>query len=220
MADERASVLGASQPFVLPDEETQARLEVENGLRQFDRVLQLIEEGVAGRFRLRPSQMLTLNRLAVEGLVEKPGSFRLNSIEIFGSKHQPPECIHVPELVDELCEYVNDHWVDRTPLHLASYVMWRVNWIHPFEDGNGRTSRAASYLVLCVKLGFRLPGARTIPERIVGNKFPYYAALDAADAAWRRGALDVSKMESLLADHLASQLVDIITAAGGKKSLR
>ena len=30
----------------------------------------------------------------------------------------------------------NDNWDDSTPVHLASYVMWRLNWIHPFTDGN------------------------------------------------------------------------------------
>ncbi|MBL8221394.1 MAG: Fic family protein, partial [Bryobacterales bacterium] len=31
-------------------------------------------------------------------------------------------------------------------------VMWRLNWIHPFFGGNGRTARSASYLVLCASL--------------------------------------------------------------------
>jgi Fic family protein len=89
----------------------------------------------------------------------------------------------------------------------------RLNWIHPFRDGNGRTSRAVSYLVLCARLGMRLPGTKTIPERIAGNKQPYYDALDSADAAWKAGRLDVSAMELLLSDNLAAQLVEIHQAA-------
>lgn len=129
----------------------------------------------------------------------------------------PPAPTDVAELVDEMCDYVNDNWDTQSPLHLASYVMWRLNWIHPFEDGNGRTSRALSYLVLCVRTGYRLPGARTIPDRIAGNKFPYYGALDQADAAWKGAAsVDVSKMEELLGDHLAGQLLEVFNAAKGE----
>ena len=68
---------------------------------------------------------------------------------------------------------------------------------------------AASYLVLCARLGFRLPGTSTIPERIAADKVPYYKALDAADDAWKRGAVDVADMEGLLANQLAAQLVEI-----------
>jgi hypothetical protein len=44
--------------------------------------------------------------------------------------------------------------------------MWRTNWVHPFDDGNGRTARAASYLVLCVKLGYRLPGKKSLIDLV------------------------------------------------------
>ena len=54
----------------------------------------------------------------------------------------------------------------KPPIHLAAYTMWRVNWIHPFAGGNGRTSRAVSNLVLCARLGYRLPGTLTVPEQI------------------------------------------------------
>lgn len=217
MADERASKPEEKTPFVEPDEDTRARLEAENGLRQFDRLVELIDAGLNGRFRLRPSQLMELNRIAVEGLIEHPGSLRRGGIQISGSDHIPPDAAAVPELVDELCDYVNDSWDEATPIHLASYVMWRLNWIHPFDDGNGRTSRAVSYLVLCVRTGSRVPGSRTIPDRIAANKFPYYDALDAADAAWKDGKLDVAAMEELLEDHLAAQLVEVFKAAKGER---
>ena len=108
-----------------------------------------------------------------------------------------------------MCEYIQSLWSDRSPIHLSSYVMWRLNWIHPFVDGNGRTSRAVSYLVLCAKLGYRLPGTKTIPERIAEEKRPYYAALGQADKAWQEGRVDVSEMERPLESHLEAQLAEI-----------
>jgi len=74
-------------------------------------------------------------------------------------------------------------------------VLWRICWIHPFEDGNGRTVRAASYLVLSMRLGFELPGKLPIPARIKHAPIADMRALEAADAAWSRGVLDVSAMQ-------------------------
>ncbi len=116
-----------------------------------------------------------------------------------------------------MCNYVQAHW-DTTPVHLAAYLMWRINWIHPFFGGNGRTARAVSYLILCARLGFRLPGTKTIPDLIVENRGPYYGALRAADTAWEKDILDIADMEKLMGDLLATQLVDVLDMATGQKS--
>jgi Fic family protein len=124
----------------------------------------------------------------------------------------------VPELVEQLCDYVNDNW-EKSPIHLAAFTLWRLNWIHPFVDGNGRTARIISFLVLCVRLGYRLPGTNTVPEQISHDKNPYYSALESADRAEAQGKVDVSQMESLLEGLVASQLVSILQdAKGGKQS--
>ncbi|WP_271571569.1 Fic family protein [Bradyrhizobium sp. CCBAU 11386] len=90
------------------------------------------------------------------------------------------------EEIEHLCDYINDNW-SMSAVHLAAYVLWRLNWIHPFADGNGRTARAVSYVVMSIKLDSLLPGAPTIPEQIAGNKKPYYDALEAADQRLTEG---------------------------------
>ncbi|MCW5980475.1 MAG: Fic family protein [Bryobacteraceae bacterium] len=65
-----------------------------------------------------------------------------------GSRHRPVGAHQVPEMVEDLCDYINENWGRRNALHLCAYVMWRLNWIHPFTDGDGRTACAASYLVV------------------------------------------------------------------------
>src|SRR6185312_903697 len=114
------------------------------------------------------------------------------------------------------CDYVNSNWHDTTAIHLASYVLWKLNWIHPFTDGNGRTSRAASYLVLCLRTGYLLPGRETIPDQIANDKTLYYRALESADANLANGSIDLSQMESLLRELLARQLVGVINDATGQ----
>ena len=191
----------------LTDQEVED-LESQNGLKQFDRVVEIIAEatGAGGAFRLRPSLFCELQQIAVEGLEPSPGTFRTGYVGIGGSDHEPPPPGDVPRLVEELCDYVTGNWDADDAVHLGAYVMWRTNWVHPFTNGNGRTSRAVAYLVFCVKLGYLVPGSPTVPELIVRNKMPYYRALEAADAAELEGRLDVSEMERLFANHLRTQL--------------
>ena len=106
-----------------------------------------------------------------------------------------------------MCDHVTDTFDNAVPLNLCAYVMWRLNWIHPFTDGNGRTSRAVAYYVLCAKIGYRLPGHETVPEQIAADKGPYYRALEAADQSLVGDALNVEILEELLDGQLAQQLL-------------
>jgi Fic family protein len=142
---------------LITDPTEKAKQEARNGLRQFDEVIAQIEYWLHPErpFRLRPSAILSLHRRALEGINSFAGVWRPTAIEIGGSRHTPPPAHLVPELIENMCDYVNDNWA-RSPVHLSSYSLWRMNWIHPFVDGNGRTARAVSYLILCVRLGYRL----------------------------------------------------------------
>jgi predicted nucleotide-binding protein len=181
-------------------------------------MFEMIEHAISiKKLRLRSSTLIELNRLAVTGLVGAPGAFRTSPITIDHSEHKPPPFEDVPGYVDDLCDYVSAEWETSYAIHLAAYVLWRLNWIHPFEDGNGRTARAASYLVLSVKLGHKLPGSHTIPEFIAKDKKPYYKALEAADDAWKKGSLDLAAMEELLKSCLAAQLYDVVAEASAPR---
>ena len=210
----------AHEVKLITDPELIARREAENGFRQFNAAIEQVEYWLHPErpFKLRPSAILDLNRIALEELSRDAGRYRPSAVEIKGSKHKPVPAFRVPGLVEELCEYVSEHW-DRSPLHLASYVMWRLNWIHPFVDGNGRTTRMIAFVVLCVRLGYRVPGSNTVPEQISLNKVPYYEALEAADMAYEKdGKIDVSAMEKLIGDLLAIQLATVIHDARADKA--
>jgi fido (protein-threonine AMPylation protein) len=195
-----------------------AKREAENGLRQFDLGLAMVEDAVAkgAPFRLRPSAILALHRAALLGLSPYAGNWRPAGVTIQGSGHEPIGAHLVPELIEEMCDYVNAHREERSAIHLAAYVMWRLNWIHPFTDGNGRTSRVVSYVVLCIMLESVLRGERTIPDQIVDNRGPYFKALESADAAWKDGNVDVRAMEELLEGMLAVQLHKMMEKAARK----
>lgn len=219
MADDKDRKSIPLEPDLITDEEERARAEVTNALRQFDRVQELVDLWITSDQprRLRASVILDLQRLAVEGVSAFAGVYRASGVEIGGSRHKPPPAYVVPGLVEELCDYVDEHW-GRSAIHLAAYVMWRLNWIHPFVDGNGRTSRALGYFLLCARLGARLPGTHSLPELIARDKGPYYAALEAADAAADEGRLDLSSLERLLERLLARQFVEVVNLAAGGAS--
>jgi Fic family protein len=207
----------ALEPELIKDPHAKAEAEARNGLRQYDFGIQTVQTALErGAFKLRPSLVTSLHREALNGISLFAGNFRPAGVKIEGSKHEPAGAHLVHELVEEMCDYVNEHWEQSTPIHLSAYIMWRLNWIHPFADGNGRTSRILSYVVLSIRAGALLPGTPTIPDQIVDNREPYFEALDTADAAWREGRLDLSKMEDLLAGLLARQLAGFYQAAGGK----
>jgi Fic family protein len=209
----------ALEPELIKDPQARAEAEARNGLRQYDAGIQTVYTALErSQFKLRPSLVLALHREALAGISMFAGNYRPAGVAIEGSKHQPVGAHQVPELVEDLCEYVNSSWESATPIHLAAYVMWRLNWIHPFADGNGRTSRILSYVVLSIRAGAVLPGTPTIPDQIVDNRNPYFDALDAADAACKEGRVDVSKMEELIARLLARQLTGFFQAAGGRLS--
>jgi Fic family protein len=208
----------AASADLIADPEERARREAENGLKQFDSVVSLVQRYQAEhwRFALRVSTIRGLHRDALLGIHPLAGNFRPSTVKIVGSMHQPPDAWQVPVLVEELCDYVNDQWTASPALHLAAYVMWRLNWIHPFADGNGRTARAVSYLVLCMKMGGRIAGTRTIPDLISQNKGLYYDTLEAADKSLVSSqALDLSELEGVLENLLANQLVSALEEASG-----
>jgi Fic family protein len=178
----------AEQLELITDPDEKNRRETENGVRQYAVALEIIRTHVRDAerpFRLRSSLILRLHKEVLDGIHVLAGTFRNTPVKIIGSGHEPVEIFMVPEEVEHLCEYVNDNWSTESALHLAAYVLWRLNWVHPFADGNGRTARTVSYVVLSVKLDSILPGVPTIPDQIASDKTPYYRALEAADSAWK-----------------------------------
>lgn len=197
------------------DQEDKLRLESRNGVIQAEFV---IREAVTwnAKSRVTTDLICELQRLAVNQIYRCAGYFRDGPVVIDGGTgHKPPDHSEVASLAEGMCEYLNTHW-EATPVHLSSFAMWRMNWIHPFFGGNGRTARALSYLVLCGRLGYRLPGEKTIPELIVERREHYLEALHAADDARSKGVLDITAMEDLMSGLIADQLLAIHEQATGK----
>ena len=86
----------------------------------------------------------------------------------------PPEYIDIPELLDELVEYVNT--TDDHPLIIAAIVHYQLVTIHPFEDGNRRTARLLSGYILDL-YGYGFNGIGSLEEYFAYDPDEYYASL-------------------------------------------
>jgi Fic family protein len=116
--------------------------------------------------------------------------------------------------MDEFFNYLVDNWdlpedhpQRQSAPRLAAYALWRLNWIHPFEDGNGRTAQAFCYLVLCLKYGVWLPGRRNVMHQIAQEKSERMKGLQRADVVYQETSMiDVSYLEQFLRHLIANQL--------------
>lgn len=178
-----------------------------NLLRQYDLLTNLIEIGIAqGPQAIDKYMLWSLNHAAVAAISQFGGRFREEPIYV--GNHIPPHFEDVPELMDRFISFIHENWDNMSASQLAGYGLWRLNWIHPFIEGNGRTARAVCYYLLCVKSGTLLPGRKIVPERIRENRQPYYQALRETDRAWNGGNLELADMESYLSGLLEAQLLD------------
>ena len=127
--------------------------------------------------------------LEVQAMVEKGASkekiglrgpmppgmlFAVYDSETGAAEYIPPEYIDIPDLLEELVEYVNT--TDDHPLIIAAVVHYQLVTIHPFEDGNGRTARLMSGYILDY-YGYGFNGIGSLEEYFAYDPDEYYASL-------------------------------------------
>lgn len=183
-------------------------LEISNGNRHYDFLRSIVQASLQTQRRFLSTQIIkALNYHAIACLHAYAGEYRPCPVEV--GNYVPPQHYRVQALMDDFVNVVNRVWDDLDPVALAAFVLWKMNYIHPFINGNGRTARAASYFVLCVKVGGWLPGTTILPELIKQNRQEYVDALKAADASLVEQQLDLSVLHAfltrLLQDQLATQ---------------
>lgn len=181
------------------------KFEIENGSRQYDFLRSAVEASIdVNRPFLSQTILKALNFHAIACLHTSAGHYR--PCEVSVGSYSPPPMFQVPDLMDDFVNQVNRYWTEQDPLVLASFVLWRLNFIHPFINGNGRTARAACLFVLCVKLGGWLPGTPILPELIRQNRKEYVDIMKAVDDSAESGNLDLSGLHAFLGKLLEQQL--------------
>jgi Fic family protein len=197
--------------FILEEEnpELYDRVQEQNLNRQYELLTNCIEIGLMkGPVSFDKYLLWALNHAAVANISQFGGRFRKEPIYV--GNHRPPHFNDVSDWMDRFISTIQENWYIWTETELAAYGLWRLNWIHPFIEGNGRTARAACYFLLCVRSGFLLPGTKIVPERIRESRELYESALTSADRAWDAGHLDFSELEEYLANLLQEQLEEAL----------
>lgn len=118
-----------------------------------------------------------LHRIAVVGLSREgdrtPGAYRLGEVTIGQAAHRPPWPADVPDLMNELLDFIAEDVEPQKQLLQVAIAHHRFLWIHPFGNGNGRVARLLTYAMLA-RHGFTSPtDSRAInPTAVFGATVP------------------------------------------------
>ena len=103
---------------------------------------------------------------------DNAGKYRRENVTIKGATHIPPDYIKIPELMEKLILNY-ETWNRYHPIIQAALLHGELVKIHPFVDGNGRTSR------LVMNLDLMNNGYNPVIIK-KENRLEYYEALDKA----------------------------------------
>jgi Fic family protein len=135
----------------------------------------LVESLAAQREPLTPTVVRQLHALVLARIDdENAGQYRQLPVRITGAAHEPPPAWEVPPQVSDWADWVQAQEGNMQTVELAAVAHHRLVAIHPFLDGNGRTTRLVMNLVLM---------RAAYPPAIIAraNRAQYYRALAAAD---------------------------------------
>ena len=141
----------------------------------------------------------------VRGGEGQPGQYRkVQNYVVNGSTGQvvytPPSPVSVPALMEQLVEYLNIK-SDVHPVLVAGLAQFQLVHIHPFVDGNGRTSRLLSTLYL-YRHGYDIKRLFTISEYYDRNRIDFYNAIQSV----RANEMDCTSWLDYFTVGLATQL--------------
>jgi len=176
-------------------------------LRNIQQAIQFIEENIATS-SIDRAFVCELQKIVVKDLKRDgskfAGQYRPADVKITKSTHVPPSHLQVPELMQELMEFINSNNEPQYDLLKTAMAHHRFTAIHPFDNGNGRTVRLLTYAMLTRQRfiddkGFRLLNPSAI---FCMDRQKYYDSLSIADAGgddnnlqWCEYVLDGMKVE-------------------------
>ncbi|HBR14329.1 MAG TPA: Fic family protein [Candidatus Omnitrophica bacterium] len=152
-----------------------------------------------------------LHKILVKGVRGEnadPGNYRKIQNYVVNSRtrevvYTPPGPLDVPHLMREFTEWVSKA-EDVSPILVAGIAQFQFVHIHPFIDGNGRTARLLSTLIL-YKTGYDFKRLFTISEYYDKDRPSYYQAIQTV----RKNNMDMTTWIEYFVDGLRSQMTEI-----------
>ncbi len=156
-------------------------LEEKNRDRQYGFLESIVHSSISlNKPYLTHDIIRALNFHAIAHLYNTAGQFRKREVDV--GHYMPPAAHKVEYQMGEFLCNLRTIWDKFSPIVLGSYVLWQINKIHPFENGNGRTAHAACHYVICTKQRAWLGGKPILPELIRLKRSEYIKALQRADS--------------------------------------
>ena len=153
----------------------------------------------------------------VRGGSAAPGEYRRAQNYVVNSAtrevvYTPPPAHDVPVLMHELVEWLNAPG-DVHPVLASGVAQFQLVHIHPFLDGNGRTSRLLSTLCL-YRAGYDFKRLFTISEYYDRDRSAFYRAIQSV----RERGMDLTGWLEFFTEGLATQLDEV--KARGERAIR
>lgn len=169
---------------VIESDEHRHFLKPEQEVRNYFLALNYLEEKADRKEQFSKKLILEVQKLVEKGAPKEKIGFRgpmppgvlfaVYDTNTNRPDYIPPEYCDIPDLIDELVEYVNT--TDDHPLIVAAIVHYQLVTIHPFEDGNGRTARLLSGYIMDIN-GYGFNGIGSLEEYFAYDIDDYYASL-------------------------------------------
>lgn len=148
---------------------------------QYDRRKKGDEEDT---FRYTEGQIKQIHKLTVHRLVpsDNQGEYRKTQVVLRDSRtgevtFRPPPSVEVPYLMEDVFAWLNSlQGREIHPVLRAGIAHYVIASIHPFVEGNGRTSRAFATLILFVE-GYDIRRLFSLEEYFDRDAEAYYRAL-------------------------------------------
>ncbi len=166
----RETDLIVNEGLTISGKSMREHLEAVNHKEAIDYMKDLVQKKIS----ISEREVLVLHNLILRGILpEAAGKYRNVQVMIKGSAHTPPQPFLVPKQMEDYFIWYAENRNRLHPVILAAEMHERLVTIHPFVDGNGRTSRLIMNLIL-LKNGYviaNIKGDHT-------NRMEYYEALE------------------------------------------
>ena len=169
---------------VIENDERKHYLKPEQEVRNYFLALNYLEEKAKKKEKFSKKLILDVQKFVEKGASKEkiglrgqmpPGIlFAVYDSQSGNPDYIPPEYVDIPELLEELVNYVNT--TDDHPLIVAAVVHYQLVTIHPFEDGNGRTARLFSGYILDIN-GYGFNGIGSLEEYFAYDVEEYYDSI-------------------------------------------
>ncbi len=151
-------------------------------------VMELLDELVNKRGGYNLEMLLDIHKETVKKLVseDKVGVLRKSQVVVKNEETgevvlQPPSFIEVPFILEDFFEWLNSkEALEIHPVLRAGIAHYILVSVHPFVEGNGRTARAFSNLVM-MREGYDIKRFFALEEHFDSNPLRYYEALSFVD---------------------------------------